>query len=579
MVYKKLLYYIHERLVQIKQNKDEPFGGVSILAVGDFFQLPPVKQKHNERLYKENTTYPFDLWNENFKLVELNEVMRQKEDLVFAQSLNSLRTRTADQNLPNDVLQMLNRCNRDGNDSALHVFATNDEVNQYNLKMVKQIGKDLKEAIAKDFERERTSGKMVLRETPFVRHKSDGIPSSILLCENAKVMIIRNIDVSDGLVNGVIGTVTKIIEDNLDMKSIEVCFQNKSIGVKSGIKTKNGNLVQIRRCEEEMRTLSNKNFVRHQFPIRLAWACTAHKVQGMTTDEIVVDLNKIFSAGQAYVALSRVTSEQGLSISACTEATIKKKIYADKEVSEALMEMPLFLHNDQDLTESSLTIILLNIQSLSKNFAEMTNDSRFKKADIICLTETWLTESVPVNKYDFEDYTLHHVTRKEAYKDTDDLFRMLKASKGDGVAIYNKGYRNISIHRVPVDNIEGMLMKDEQTNVSIIVIYRPNVYPLNKFHQNLDMLLKVLLKMTGQKIIMGDFNENLLSTTKSTPKLMEENGYHQLVTFPTTENGTLIDHVYTNIPLTQLQVLPLPTYFSYHEAITLTLAKDAQLKH
>lgn len=45
--------------------------------------------------------------------------MRQKEDLVFAQSLNSLRTRTADQNLPNDVLQMLNRCNRDGNDSAL----------------------------------------------------------------------------------------------------------------------------------------------------------------------------------------------------------------------------------------------------------------------------------------------------------------------------------------------------------------------------------------------------------------------------------------------------------------------------
>lgn len=60
----------------------------------------------------------------------------------------------------------------------------------------------------------------------------------------------------------------------------------------------------------------------------------------------------------------------------------------------------------------------------------MTNDSRFKKADIICLTETWLTESVPVNKYDFEDYTLHHVTRKEAYKDTDDLFRMLKASKG-----------------------------------------------------------------------------------------------------------------------------------------------------
>lgn len=68
MVYKKLLYYIHERLVQIKKNKD-PFGGVSILAVGDFFQLPPVKQSKAERLFKENPCYPCDFWNEYFQLV------------------------------------------------------------------------------------------------------------------------------------------------------------------------------------------------------------------------------------------------------------------------------------------------------------------------------------------------------------------------------------------------------------------------------------------------------------------------------------------------------------------------------
>lgn len=80
MVYKKLLYYIHERLVQIKGSK-QPFGGVSVIAVGDFYQLPPVKQRHDERLYIENSSYPEDFWNEYFKLVQLDEIMRQKEDV------------------------------------------------------------------------------------------------------------------------------------------------------------------------------------------------------------------------------------------------------------------------------------------------------------------------------------------------------------------------------------------------------------------------------------------------------------------------------------------------------------------
>lgn len=135
MVYKKLLYYIHERLVQIKKNKD-PFGGVSILAVGDFFQLPPVKQSKAEWLFKDNPCYPCDFWNEYFQLVELDEIMRQREDLEFAENLNRLRTRTSNEELGVHVLQMLKRCVRGGNENALHVFATNVEVNEHNLKMI-----------------------------------------------------------------------------------------------------------------------------------------------------------------------------------------------------------------------------------------------------------------------------------------------------------------------------------------------------------------------------------------------------------------------------------------------------------
>lgn len=137
-------------------------------------------------------------------------------------------------------------------------------------------------------------------------------------------MLIRNIDVSDGLVNGVIGTITEFQkESNGDLKSINILFDNQIVGQKSGIRKDESFVVQIHRSEEEMKTATNKTFIRHQFPLRLSWACTAHKVQGLTTSEIVVDLNRVFSPGQAYVALSRVTSELGLSISVSSDNVLK----------------------------------------------------------------------------------------------------------------------------------------------------------------------------------------------------------------------------------------------------------------
>lgn len=163
MVYKKLLNYIHERLIQIKRNKC-PFGCVSVLAVGDCYQqLPPVKQSKAERLYKENASYPCDFWNEYFKLVELDEIMRQREDLAFANNFNSLRTRTLNQELGEHILHILKRYIWVGKENALQVFATNDELNEHNLKIIKGFCTDLRDILAKDFERDKTSGKMSLR--------------------------------------------------------------------------------------------------------------------------------------------------------------------------------------------------------------------------------------------------------------------------------------------------------------------------------------------------------------------------------------------------------------------------------
>ncbi|XP_078330659.1 uncharacterized protein LOC111107339 [Crassostrea virginica] len=288
MVYKRLLYYVHERLVQIKKCK-KPFGGITVIAVGDFYQLPPVKQRKDERLYKENAQYSVDYWMDLFKVVELTDIMRQREDVAFATSLNSLRNRLGDQPMKRETTVMLNDCIGEGPEDALHVYATNEEVNEYNLTMLKKTCDVLVEIDAQDFKKNSSSGNLKLMSKPMKKSRTDGLCSSLLLGLNARVMLTRNCNVDDGLVNGVMGHVSRFVYGQgsaaKTVLAVEVIFDNMNVGKKTGKKTRCGNSVLIERVQEDI--LDKKSTVRHQFPLRLSWACTSHKVQGMTVDKVV----------------------------------------------------------------------------------------------------------------------------------------------------------------------------------------------------------------------------------------------------------------------------------------------------
>ncbi|XP_062618494.1 uncharacterized protein LOC134280069 [Saccostrea cucullata] len=578
MVFKRLLYYIHERLVQIKKCR-EPFGGVSVIAVGDFYQLPPVKQRKDERLYKENAVYPVDHWLDFFKVVELSEIMRQREDIPFATALNSLRCREVKEPLEYDTNSILKECVREGPDDVLHVYATNDEVNAYNLIMLRGTCEDIVEIDAQDFTKDRSSGKLILRSKPLTRSRTDNLSSSLLMGVGARVMLTRNCNVEDGLVNGVMGHVTHFVQGQIHgvktVIAVGVIFDNINVGMKSGNKTRNGNIVLVERVQEEILEQKTKNVVRHQFPLRLSWACTAHKVQGMTVDKVVVNLDRTFSPGQGYVALSRVTSKQGLFIETNDIGSLQKKIYADPEVKSALQGMPKLILPNFDASKHGITIYLHNIQSLNKHFEDLKNDIRCRNADIICLTETWLRSGQNVSSLELNGFYFHQATRGDVYDECNAQVSKLRTSKGGGVAVYIKetGEEKI-VSSLPVKNVEGICVKCVSQDIVVLTIYRPISLDVSQFLLQFEKVMSYYRSQSQFCVCLGDFNEDAKSAG-TIQTFMTNQGLKQMVDFNTTEGATILDHVYLSTSL-HAEVKKISTYYSYHDALMVTIISDTE---
>ncbi len=280
----------------IRRNS-KPFGGVQVLYIGDMFQLPPVAKDDEWRLLKDYYASTFFFHSHVVKqtqpvYLELKKVYRQG-DPVFIDLLNRVRN---NQITPDDIWSLNQRYIPDFNPSDEEKYIT---LTTHNYKADQINGRKLAELPAKE---------SILTGEIKGDFPDYALPTDVQLRlkEGAQIMFIKN-DLSDPrrYYNGKIATVSRIIDDRLYVYIPELNSEISVIkevwrNVRYSLNKESGEIV-----EDELGTFT-------QYPIRLAWAITIHKSQGLTFEKAIIDIGASFAAGQAYVALSRCTTLDGI---------------------------------------------------------------------------------------------------------------------------------------------------------------------------------------------------------------------------------------------------------------------------
>ena len=575
MMDKKLLAYVNGRLRQIKGNRNDDFAKVSVLAVGDFYQLPPVRQQKPLCVPDDAN---IDLFNGNFCMFELNEIMGQKEDRDFALLLNRLRVKKKlehieimDENILMSRVRDESECPLD----ALHIFPTNAEVNLHNKKALLHVNTDVVKIDAEDYSKDQRTGHMKKHTKP-VKGTNNDLCDVLEVACGARVMLTRNLDVSCGLVNGAFGTFTDV---RLNKTHHTLCVKYDSIDIRNRHfiekynPDENGSIA-MERVEENMHSTKA---IRRQFPVKLAFACTIHKVQGMSLDKAVVSLQKVFESGMAYVALSRVTSLDGLFILKNEKVDDVKKIYCNENIHHALTTMTRLSHDHLhpllNLSKSSdqtysIRIVHHNIEGLLSHLADMTSHSEFMLADVLCLSETWLNKNQVSPSQ--SGYQMFRRDRADCYEKS--FPGDYSNKQGGGIAVCVRD--NICVTNTISDTIYSQVRNLEfiiteiQTprHLLLVTVYRPPQYEQSDFLKTLEVLVK-LISNYKTVVLVGDLNEDCLSHKMPIRDLLSSYRYHRLITQRTKLNETLLDVIYMkNLPVAYYAGV-LQSYYSYHEPV------------
>lgn len=329
-----------DRVCKTFKRNDKPFGGMQVIFSGDFFQLPPI-EKYSPKVEMQQASLsidedagisyemeaevqistPFAFRATSWKRAELHvcyldEQFRQDDESLL-NILNEIRTGDVSDETRQMLLEMVNPAD---SDHATKLFTHNIDVDAYNMMKLEELEDEPE--IFEMTSRGKASGVEALRRGCLS-------PGELVLKLGARVMFTKNNPVQ-GYVNGTIGEIVDFADgfpvvQTVDGKTFTAQEQSWAI-------------------EDQGKVVAEI----FQIPLRLAWAITVHKSQGMTLNDASVDLSQAFVPGQGYVALSRLRSLEGLHLRGINRQAL--------EVHPGVLEFDKKLKEHSDISAKRISI-------------------------------------------------------------------------------------------------------------------------------------------------------------------------------------------------------------------------------
>lgn len=335
----------------------EKFGGVQLLFIGDMFQLPPVVKEDDWKFLGEFYESPFFfsshvLREEPPLYIEFEKIYRQQDE-TFIRLLNQVRNNELDE----DGSQILESryqpvFRRTKNDNYIILTTHNEQariINTAELSNLEGAGFRYEAAIKDDF--------------PSNAYPADEI---LLLKEGAQVMFIRNDSSDKGkrYYNGKIGKVTRLEEETVFVRCP---------GDQEDIKVTREAWDNIRYTLDKVSQNMKEDLLGSfsQFPLRLAWAITIHKSQGLTFEKAIIDAGEAFAPGQVYVALSRCTSLEGMVLKSRLKTN---KLFTDPRIVQFSRQQSGTAQLREEMEKASLEYqrqLLLDVFNYQSCLAEL----------------------------------------------------------------------------------------------------------------------------------------------------------------------------------------------------------------